>query len=94
MSMDVPYNASGIIQSMYNYYSSSSALAEMQAVMIISIVVGIFFVIIAIWAMVSIISMSHSLKDIRDIMQKQYIISGPTLHNSQIGTDNNVKPEE
>lgn len=64
----------------YNYYSSHTAASSsnLDTTMILLIVVSIFFAIMLLWMMIAVINMSHSLKDIRDTLQKHFIISDTT----------------
>ena len=57
------------------YYATKGAAQTFDNTMLLIIFLGIVFGVIALWAMVSIISMSRSLKDIRDTLQTRFALS-------------------
>ncbi len=58
----------------FSYSSYSAAVADAQIMTLLTIIAGIISAILAIWVSCSIISMSRSLKDIRDILQVHFTI--------------------
>lgn len=57
------------------YYATKGAAQTFDNTMLLLIFLGIVFGVIALWAMVSIISMSRSLKDIRNMLQMHFTIN-------------------
>ncbi len=58
----------------FSYSSYSAATVDAQIISFLTIIAGIISAILGIWVLCSIISMSRSLKDIRNILQVHFTI--------------------